>query len=45
MSSVYISLSLDMVHHGHMNLLENAGGDIIGLQSIKLLQIIKGYQF
>lgn len=40
MSSVYISLSLDMVHHGHMNLLENArkyGDIIIGLLTDKAI--------
>ncbi len=40
MSIVYVSLSLDIVHHGHMNLLENArkyGDIIIGLLTDKAI--------
>ncbi len=40
MSLVYIGLSLDVVHHGHMNLLENArkyGDIIIGLLTDKAI--------
>lgn len=40
MSSVYIGLSLDIVHHGHMNLIENArkyGEIIIGLLTDKAI--------
>ena len=40
MSIVYVSLSLDIIHHGHMNLLENArkyGDIIVGLLTDKAI--------